>query len=424
MKAEALIRSIEDTIIMNKHLSLLDRKKVGVIGFNARPIAASLRRQGAQTFVSDYWSDLDLASASTECITVLSPVPGVRQRQPLDLPLHEALVENFEVLTKNQDLDFVIIGSGFDDHSDSLNDLHRRGLLIGSSPSSMKKARDLESVDKLSSKLGYKVPQREVFQTSQELLESETAKQFPYVLRPLFSGGGAGIRYVRNQDDLQRIIDQRPKESYPLVIQEYIRGRDFSCSILSTGKQAKAVSVQKQLIGMPSAGRNCDFAYCGNYLPSGLPTFLEHKIMWYSEQLAVQLGLTGSIGFDFVVSDSDEVWFLEINPRIQGTLEMLEKAGDISITLEHVNSSRGELIDIIPLFNPVVKMIVYSRRAGVVPDLSMFPDTYDRSPKGVQVNQRDPICTVITTGRNLTDAYRKTCNNVWNIQKHTNVNEH
>ena len=137
---------------MNKHLSLLDRKKVGVIGFNARPIAASLRRQGAQTFVSDYWSDLDLASASTECITVLSPVPGVRQRQPLDLPLHEALVENFEVLTKNQDLDFVIIGSGFDDHSDSLNDLHRRGLLIGSSPSSMKKARDLESVDKLSSK--------------------------------------------------------------------------------------------------------------------------------------------------------------------------------------------------------------------------------------------------------------------------------
>ena len=110
---------------------------------------------------------------------------------------------------------------------------------------------------------------------------------------------------------------------------------------------------------------------------------------------------------------------MEINPRIQGTLEMLEISGDISMTEEHVRSSQGDLVKAIPNFNPVVKMIVYSRMSGIVPDLSVFPDTYDRSPKGVYVNQRDPICTVITTGRNLMDAYRKTCINVWNIQKHT-----
>ena len=111
---------MDDTIFMAKQLELLEGKNVGVIGFNARPIAASLKRQGAQTFVSDYWGDLDLASVSTEYITILSPIAGVRQRQPLDIPLCEVLVENFEILTQDKNLDYVIIGSGFDDRSETL----------------------------------------------------------------------------------------------------------------------------------------------------------------------------------------------------------------------------------------------------------------------------------------------------------------
>ena len=412
---------MDDTIFMAKQLELLEGKNVGVIGFNARPIAASLKRQGAQTFVSDYWGDLDLASVSTEYITILSPIAGVRQRQPLDIPLCEVLVENFEILTQDKNLDYVIIGSGFDDRSETLDDIHRRGLLVGTSPADMKKARNLKVIEKIVTKWDYKVPRHELFQNAQDLLDADNAAQYPYVLRPLFSGGGAGIRYIRNREDLERILYQKPKESYPLVIQQYIKGRDFSCSVLSTGKQAKAVSVQKQLIGVPSAGRNCDFAYCGNYLPSGLPTFIEHKIARFSEQLAVELGLKGSVGFDFVVSESEEIWLMEVNPRIQGTLEMLEIAGDISITQEHVKSSHDDLIEMLPQFKPVVKMIVYSRRSGLVPDLSLFPDTYDRSPKGVHVNQKDPICTVVTTGKNLQEAYRNTCANVWNIQKHTKL---
>jgi len=406
---------------MSKHSNLLEGRNVGVIGFNARPIAASLRRKGAHTFVSDYWGDLDLPLVSTECITVLSPVTGLRQRQPLELPLHEALIENFDILTKNQNLDFVIIGSGFDDHTEALNELYQRGLLTGTSPANMKNARNLKDIEKSIFQLDCRIPRHKKYQTQDDLLKSDSVKEFPFILRPLHSGGGAGIRFVRNQDDLERILSQKTEESYPLVIQEYIKGRDFSCSVLSTGKQAKAVSVQRQLIGSPSAGRNCDFAYCGNFFPSGLPTTIEHKITQVAEYLAVQLELKGSVGFDFIVNEDDKIWLMEVNPRIQGTLEMLEAAGDISITSEHIKSSQGDLIKEIPHFNPVVKMIVYSRKSGIIPDLSLFPDTHDRSPKGVHVNQKDPICTVITTGTNLKEVYRMTCANVWNIQKHTKL---
>ena len=142
---------MEDTNHMVPKISLLAGKKVGVIGFNARPIAASLSRAGAESYVSDYWGDSDLKEVSTDCIAVLSQVPGLRHRQPLDLPLHLSLLENFFILTKSVELDHIIIGSGFDDHTESLIPLHESGLLVGSELTNMKNSRNLSLISKLKS---------------------------------------------------------------------------------------------------------------------------------------------------------------------------------------------------------------------------------------------------------------------------------
>jgi predicted ATP-grasp superfamily ATP-dependent carboligase len=402
---------------MTHHSSILAGKKIGVIGFNARPIAASLRRQSALTYVSDYWGDSDLAEVSTDCITVLSPQPNIRQRQPLDLPLYRSLIDNFAILTQDVDLDYVIVGSGFDDHAETLIPLNKSGLLVGTIPKQINKSRDFRFLSKLISEDSCSIPKRVTFETLEELLQSSSSQKFPYILRPTHSGGGSGIRLIRNKKDLIRVTEAQTDESHTYVIQDYIRGRDLSCSILATGKKALALSIQKQLIGMPSAGRNCDFAYCGNCYPVNLQSEVAQKIRDISEYLAVKLGLQGSNGFDFVVDEFDKLWLMEVNPRIQGTLEMLEIAGDISITEQHVKSSQGELPKELPLFNPVTKLIVYSRRTGLVPELAVFSGTFDKSPKGIQVNQGDPICTVIKSGGDLLECYQNACNTASDIQK-------
>jgi len=403
---------------MSLHSSVLDGKNVGVIGFNARPIAASLRRQGARTFVSDYWGDSDLPDVSDDCIAVLTPIPGVRQRQPLELPLQQALIDNFEFLTKNVELDYIIVGSGFDDHVDALKSIHERGLLIGSSPISMKNSRNLTIVSKMIDSKSCKVPQRQRVQSPNAFREISSELEFPYLLRPMQSGGGSGIRFIGSESDLKRFMKSKQEENdeNPLVVQQYIRGKDYSCSVLSTGRKAKAVSVQSQLIGSPSAGRNCDFAYCGNYLPSGLDSKIEQEIREISEKLSVQLELMGSVGFDFIVDRFDSIWLMEINPRIQGTLEMLEIAGDISITEQHVRAAEQELIEEIPSFLPTVKMIVYSRKSGTIADLSKIPDIFDKSPAGVFVNRGDPICTTIKSSKSINDCYHRVCETASSIQ--------
>lgn len=399
--------------------SFLVGKKVGVIGFNARPIAASLSRAGAESYVSDYWGDSDLKEVSTDCIAILSPVPGIRQRQPLEMPLHLSLIENLELLTENVELDYILIGSGFDDYAESLVPFHESGLLVGSGPTQMIESRNLSLISNLIPDELCKIPHRQHIHSIEELLEKAAAIEFPFMVRPFHSGGGSGIRYIRQQSDLNQIITAKSEkdEDPSFVVQEYIRGKDFSCSVLSTGTEARAVSVQGQLIGLPSAGRNCDFVYCGNFLPSDLDSAVEGKIMEVSVNLSVQLGLQGSIGFDFVVDEFDTIWLMEVNPRIQGTLEMLELAGNISITEHHIRAANQDLIDKIPTFAPSIKMIVYSRKSGFTPDLTPFPNTFDNSPAGVVVNKGDPICTVINSGNNSLECYLRTIETASAIQR-------
>ncbi|MFW9769194.1 MAG: ATP-grasp domain-containing protein, partial [Candidatus Thorarchaeota archaeon] len=365
--------------------SPLKGKRVGVIGFNARPIAWSAKQAGASVIVSDYWGDDDLSACCDRWIALLTPTPGVRQRQPLDMPLPEALVDNLLFLSKERELEMVLIGSGFDDHSEAVEPLEDLGVLVGCSSAQINRARDFHRLEKLLKKQDIRMPRRRIVDSPEEILENSDEFEFPFVMRPTHSGGGSGIRLVRSVKQVMTAFPEREEseETAQRVVQEYVSGFDLSCSVLSSGDLALALSVQGQLIGMPTAGRNCGFAYCGNYLPIVLGSEVESKIIDVSESISKKLGLLGSVGLDFVVDKNEEVWLMEVNPRIQGSLELIELAGGVSVTELHVRAVKGVLPSKKPKLRAGVKMVVYSRRDGQVPDLSQFLNTVDRSPKGV-----------------------------------------
>jgi len=398
--------------------SPLKGKRIGVIGFNARPIACSAKKAGASVFVSDYWGDEDLSTCCDEWVAVLTPTVGTRQRQPLNMPLQAALVDNLLHLTKDSQLDLVLVGSGFDDYSEVIDPLEDMGLLVGCSPEEMERARDFQKLKKLAEQMELKFPKRDICNKPDELPSISAAIDFPCVVRPTHSGGGSGIRLARNQKDIIDAFHLRNEDEFdPRVVQEYISGVDVSCSVLSTGNLSLSISIQGQLIGMPTAGRNCDFVYCGNYFPSPLSTEIESKIMEASEEICTNLNLKGSIGLDFVVDESEQVWLMEVNPRIQGSLELIELVGNVSLTESHVSATNGVLPSERPQLKSGVKMVVYSRRDGSVPNLSIFPDTVDRTPPGVNVNLGDPICTVLKVGSSLKECYRDITKTAINIQK-------
>ncbi len=389
--------------------SILKDKKVGVIGFNARPIACSVKRSGGLAFVSDYWGDSDLDECSKDWVAVLSSVPGNRQRGALEDPVHISLSANFQHRYAGQELDYVLIGSGFDDHFTSLNQIEYKFGITGNSPLLMQRARDRKTLSELATSVDIKYPRFWLVQTYDEVKAAVKENGFPCVIRPTFSGGGAGIRKMSGFKELNSFYQRLEETSRlgPRIVQDYVSGIDVSASVLCTGSKAFTISVQEQLIGLPSAGRHSDFVYCGNRIPTNLDEHVLKKIRRASEKISVSLGLKGSIGIDYVVSHTGEVWLFEINPRFQGSLEMLERASSISVSELHILACTGELPQNVPEYIPTTKMVVYANRDGTVPDLSIYPSTVDRSPPGVGVNKGDPVCSIIESGPNGDDVYKK-----------------
>lgn len=400
--------------VLSMFSKYFDEQKIGVIGFNARPIACSVKKLGGRVFVSDYWGDGDLPPCVEEWVSVLNPQPGYRQRKILDQPMQKYLVENFLEYFNNLQLDHVLIGGGFDDSTEYLDIIEEKYRITGNSSKQIEQARNRDKILPLAEEAGFQIP----LQISVKSLEGARAAAeeigYPCVIRPVHSGGGFGIHLIHNDSQMQEYF-ARNTSTEERIIQQMIWGRDGSVSLLSTGDDAKTLSIQGQMIGFPSAGLNCSFGFCGNYIPFILESKIQKKIHNAGESVVSQLGLIGSNGIDYVVDKEGGIWFMEINPRFQATLEMLEEASSISVTQMHVEACKGQLPTEIPKFQPACKMIVYSRKDGLCPDLTKFPSTVDRTPEGVRLKKGDPICSIVHTDISLNTVYSKTVRNAQKI---------
>jgi predicted ATP-grasp superfamily ATP-dependent carboligase len=297
---------------------------------------------------------------------------------------------------------------GFDDNTRSLVELEKKIAITGNSTAQMQRARNRLAVEKLAESLGLHIPTSSIARTLDEAHANCDEVGYPCVIRPPSSGGGSGISLITDPSQVDAACWrlQADIESPELIVQQYISGIDGSSCVLSTGTKAAVLSVQGQLIGMPSAGRNCDFVYSGNYMPMRLSENVKQRIMERSVSICTSLELQGTNGIDFLVDKEEKLWFLEVNPRFQGTLEMLERGGSISVTELHTAACNGVLPSESHLFSPSTKLVIFARRNGEVPDLSKYENTVDRSPQGVVVNRGDPVCTVIETSSTLPDCYK------------------
>jgi len=179
-----------------------------------------------------------------------------------------------------------------------------------------------------------------------------------------------------------------------LYVQQFIRGVDSSASILSNGDEGRCLTVNEQIIGDGRLGTPRPFGYCGNVVP------LEHefagKIAEYSRMLCAEMGLVGSNGVDFVLSD--QPYLMEINPRFQNTIDCVEGLLGINLVEEHILACRGELGRYGKPKGYSVKLILYATGDVRIPDLTRVPCTIDIPPRGSVVRKGHPICSILKFG--------------------------
>jgi predicted ATP-grasp superfamily ATP-dependent carboligase len=337
--------------------------KILAAGINIRHIACSAARAGHSVIAADCYCDLDLKSCSLEtvllgkestladldsCIGQFSPEAVV-----LGPGLEEARVEGVNVLNNPQE-----IASRVSDKLWLSRWLENRGYPT--------------------------IPTR----------DSARGVTYPAVVKPRKGAGGSGCRLVLVEKDL--CLEEG------MIVQDMIVGRPASVSVIGTGGKATAISVNEQLIGEGWTGAE-GFRYCGNITP------LEPDcpgLAQIAEELVADLGLWGSNGVDFLVTEVGPV-VLEVNPRFQGSLDAVELSTGLNVFNAHLQAFDGLLPKRPRPLTVAGRAIIYAVRDLIVTEDLINEDRTDIPRPGSRIGKGDPILSVLATGESRNDVINK-----------------
>ncbi len=225
---------------------------------------------------------------------------------------------------------------------------------------------------------------------SKEIIKNYDDKKF--ILKPIIGSGGIGINY----------FDENVTLDKDFLLQEYIEGNSVSSSFLSyKTHEIDMVTTSDQIIGSKMLGGK-DFIYCGNITPL---VNSNPKLVNISTKISKMFKLIGSNGVDFILKNNN-VYVLEVNPRIQGTFECVENSFNMNLAKAHMDSSNNIPVDIPKLQNFTVKLIPYSMGNNCY-DLNGIPNLKDISPINTLFKKGYPISTIIVTDRILENAMGK-----------------
>jgi predicted ATP-grasp superfamily ATP-dependent carboligase len=160
------------------------------------------------------------------------------------------------------------------------------------------------------------------------------------------------------------------------------------------------------MAAMPTCSGSRDFRYCGSLMGPGLfsaEEVLYRRALALAVAVAHRFGLVGLNGVDFIAR-SGIPWPIEVNPRFSASMELLERAADLSLFALHADACAGRLPGrATPRLSRVYgKAIVFARR-DVTPRATRRwladPALADIPLPGKRIARGRPICTVFATGR-------------------------
>ncbi|MBE6488940.1 MAG: ATP-grasp domain-containing protein [Methanosphaera stadtmanae] len=119
------------------------------------------------------------------------------------------------------------------------------------------------------------------------------------------------IYHIHDMEQLMEILEEYQKNNITkCIIQEYIKGRSVSVSLICNKKNIQILSVNSQIIKEESD----KITYFGCESP--INDEKEEQLHFLSKEIIKSIpGLCGFIGIDYIISE-EKIYFVEINSRI------------------------------------------------------------------------------------------------------------
>ena len=390
-----------------------------IMGIDTRPMVNSALKLDYKTFSISYFKTVDFKMPNYEK-HVLDQESVISCGRFEDNYSPDKLLDLFEEIietdNENDEIDKIVLTTGLNTNNFSGKFKKYRKIVRGN-----KNSECVENKFKFYNKLKNKFNVPLTFQPLDVDELNEILQQYPnnpFILKPLQGSGGLGIFLLNNKSSnkikqVNEICQNISLENY--ILQEYIEGTNVSSSVLSTHNDSKNI-INSRLITEHDLG-NDTFEYSGNILPLDENSFelfndnqtnidlnqLTDEMNNVSEDLIREFNLIGSNGVDFVLDNQGELKVIEINPRFQGTYELVENVLGINLLDAHIKACEGEIINIQNPNQYSVKKIIYARKQVDIGNLNI-PNVFDIPYEGVKIEKDQPLVTIISSEKNLETA--------------------
>jgi predicted ATP-grasp superfamily ATP-dependent carboligase len=388
-------------------LTITDIRNLLVIGIDTVFVAASAKNAGYNVYAVDYFDDVDLQQA---CVAYESIKKHKNAESHMEVKINfnpRALLKMAKTLSKKHRIDAVLLSSSLDDYTDILCELNEMVPILGNSPDIIRSIRERKKFFNALEKMGVPHPETAVVENLFEAKEAAAKMGYPVVVKPSKGFGGGGVRLASNPLELEKVF-QIAKIDDNVVVQKLIKGIHASISILAGKRSIQVLSINEQLLGLPSVYQKEPFGYCGNIVPLQVTNPIFEKCKLIAEKIALHFGLKGSNGIDIVISKDGTPYVIEVNPRFQGSLGCIEEVLELNLVNAHVKAC---LYDEMPAIKPPSKfctrLVLYAPNRVIAPDLTILHGIWNIPPPHSIIEKGEPICSILTEGESRKTSLRE-----------------
>jgi biotin carboxylase len=209
-----------------------------------------------------------------------------------------------------------------------LVDLLRRSL---GNPVSTSEALSKRRTVEIARGLGVRVPASRTVDSAPEILEFGRAHGFPVVLKLSYASSGKGVAVCRDEKEISATLaslrQEKKTTSRVKFFRERLRGRmmetgwlpgDSSLTVnqFIPGKCATSLTVALEGKMLAALTAEVEHTYLDAHGPASVIRLVRNEEMRSaSATMLKHWGLTGMIGFDFMLDAMGQAWLIECNPR-------------------------------------------------------------------------------------------------------------
>lgn len=349
-----------------------------IVGVHTRPAVASAKRSRYAVESADYFGDVDLRRLADASLSIVEQRPYRSSGRFAEQYSDEKLI----ALARRLDGDRIILTSTLP---------LRSRKVAGISGARAKKLKDKAYQLARIKKLDIALPETRVVASRDEAIEAAQEIGFPVVVKPLLGAGGEGVVLVKREEEVPDVQER-------CLVQEYIKGRAISVSTLTAGDESIAISTSVQLLGSRLVNAR-GFTYCGSVAPYSS----DERLLSTAEEISCLFRLKGWNGMDFVEARG-EYYFMELNPRFQGTLDVVERAYGINIVEAHLAACDGELPERRPCARRFAARLTLFAGERCIVRGNLAKLCSDVPVRNAILEAFEPVTTVLSSGKSRSEA--------------------